>query len=198
MDTTPSGTPSNLTALARLTRASMARPGMNRMNVSCLSLSRRSITIARRFGRHGVAGDRRPCRAEQARARCGQGDPAEQSSDAVAPAVQDRAGDRQRPLPRCQRAAGAADQRRPRADRRVAPQRLRCRRGGRRQQGRHGPRGRPAEDQDQAGLGGDAVLRRLRRPGRPRELHDPGRCRDLEGIRRAPRRRSASKPCWRR
>ena len=42
----------------------------------------------------------------------------------------------------------------------------------------------------QPGLRGDAVLRRLRHPGRPRELHDPGRCRDLEGSRRAPRRLS--------
>ena len=32
-------------------------------------------------------------------------------------------------------------------------------------------------------------LRRLRRAGRPRELHDPGRCHDLEGSRRAARRR---------
>ena len=32
-------------------------------------------------------------------------------------------------------------------------------------------------------IGGHAVLRRLRRSGRPRELHDSGRCGDLEGIR---------------
>ena len=47
----------------------------------------------------------------------------------------------------------------------------------------------PAEGQDQAGHRGDAVLRRLWRPGRPRKLHDPGRRRDLEGSRRPPRRR---------
>ena len=77
----------------------------------------------------------------------------------------------------------------------AAPQRLRRRRGRRRQQGRHDPRRRPAEIQDQAGLRGDAVLRRLWHPGRPRELHDPGRCHDLEGSRRAPRRRQRSNPC---
>ncbi len=38
-----------------------------------------------------------------------------------------------------------------------------------------------AEIPDPARLRGDAVLRRLRHPGRPRELHDPGRRHDLEG-----------------
>ena len=55
-------------------------------------------------------------------------------------------------------------------------------------QGRHAARHRPAEVEGQAGHRGDAVLRRLRHPGRPRELHDPGRCADLEGRRRPPRR----------
>ena len=42
------------------------------MNVSSISLSRRSITIAAALGWRGVAGDRRPCCAQQARAGAGQ------------------------------------------------------------------------------------------------------------------------------
>ena len=100
-----------------------------------------------------------------------------------------RAGDRQRSLSRRQCAAGAADQRCPRADRNAAQERLRRRHRRGRQQGRHAPRRRPSAIQGQARYRGDAVLRRLRRAGRPRELHDPGRCQDLEGSRRAARRR---------
>ena len=70
--------------------------------------------------------------------------------------------------------------------RRAAPGRLRRRRRRGCQQGRHAPRRRPAEGEGHARHRRHAVLRRLRHPGRPRELHDPGRCRDLEGRRCPP------------
>ena len=72
------------------------------MNVRQLRISRRSITIAAALGRHGVAGDRRPCGAEQAGAGCRQGD--RRPSRAATPqnGLADRAGDRQRPLSRRQ------------------------------------------------------------------------------------------------
>ena len=98
-------------------------------------------------------------------------------------------GDRQRPLSRRQCAAVAADQRRPRADLRAAPRRFRRRRHRGCQQGRHDPRGGPAQGKSPPRQRGDAVLRRLRHPGGPRKLHDPGRRRDLEGKRRPPQRR---------
>ena len=137
----------------------------------------------------GVAGDRCPCRAEQARARCRQGDrvraageAARKSSrialvignghypDAHAPLAQPI--NDARALTATLRQSGfdvdvVEDASKDDMRRAVAP----------------------AEVQGQAGHRGDAVLRRLRRAGRPRELHDPGRCRDLEGSRRAARRR---------
>ena len=157
------------------------------MNVRQLRISRRSMamaaalvgTVSLAIGAHAAL-NKRALDAAKAVAT-------EQDSELAGKASRARAGDRQRPLSRRQRAADPADQRCARAVRGAAPRRLRRRHGGRRQPGRHGPRGRPAEGQDQAELRRDAVLRRLRRAGRPRELHDPGRCRDLEGSRRPPR-----------
>ena len=50
------------------------------------------------------------------------------------------------------------------------------------------PRLRAAVRQDQAGLGRADLLLRLRRPVEPPELHDPGRCADLDRGRCPPRR----------
>ena len=94
------------------------------MNFSKLRISRRSVAIAAALvgmvslaiGAHAAL-NMRALDAAKAVAT-------EQSDAAAKQAVADRAGDRQRPLSRRQRAADAADQRRPRADRRAAPRRF--------------------------------------------------------------------------
>ena len=53
------------------------------MNVRQFSISRRTIAIGRRTGRHGVAGDRRPCRAEHAALDAAKAVATEQSADAA-------------------------------------------------------------------------------------------------------------------
>ena len=112
------GTPSNLNGVgATKFRAPLTMTGMTVMNFRQLRISRRSAHHRHRFCRRGVAGDRRQCRAEQAGAGYRQGDDDRAERRSREPGLPHRTGDRQRPLPRRQRAAGPADQRRPRADR---------------------------------------------------------------------------------
>ena len=98
------------------------------------------------------------------------------------------AGHRQREISGCRSAAEGADQRRARHRRRAQARRLQCRHRREPDRRADAPRLRTPLWQDQAGIGCADFLLRLWRAVEPAELHDPGRCADLDRAGRAPRR----------
>ena len=106
------------------------------------------------------------------------------------------AGDRQREISRCRRAAEGTDQRRPRRRRRTQARWLRRRCRGKPHRRRDAARVRRLYGRIKPGSVVLVFFSGLRHPVRPPELHDPGRRPDLDRGRMSAATASASRPCW--